>query len=470
MNNPSFLLSALSLLVLSACSLAPDTPAQLAETPASYPQDATASVDQKASTLHWAEFFNQPQLQQLMKQALEQNKDLRLAALNVERVRAQYQIADSAHYPGLDLSGSGTRQRLPGDLTGTGQAAVSSQYGLNVGVTAYELDLFGKVRNQSEQALQQFYASEQNRTSAQISLLSELAANWYSYAANQQLLELATHTLHSQQKTLELTEKRVELGAASELTLQQVRGTVANAAVEQSRYQRLLQQTKNALDVLAGGPVDPELLPKQPLSKLLTLPDLPAGAPSDLLAQRPDLKAAEHQLKAANANIGVAKAAYFPSISLTATAGTASAELGGLFESGSGAWSFVPQVSMPIFNWGRTQANVSIAETDGKIALETYQQKVQQAFREVADALADQAGYRRQLEALQQLSQSSERAFTLANARHQQGTDSYLEVLDAQRNWYSAQQQFISGQQARLQGQLTLYKVLGGGWQPNPAP
>ncbi|WP_419571120.1 efflux transporter outer membrane subunit [Rheinheimera sp.] len=470
MNSQSFLLSALSLLVLSACSLAPDTPDQLAQVPANYPQQANASVDNNASTLHWSEFFNQPQLQQLISQALEQNKDLRLAALNVERVRAQYQIADSALYPGVDLAASGTRQRLPGDLTGTGQAAVSSQYGVNVGITAYELDLFGKVRNQSEQALQQFYASEQSQSSAQISLISELAASWYSYAANQQLLELATHTLNSQNKTLELTEKRYELGAASELTVQQLRGTVAAAKVEQSRYQRLLQQAKNALDLLAGVQVSADLLPKQPLSKLLTLPDLPAGAPAELLTQRPDLKAAEHQLRAANANIGVAKAAYFPSISLTATAGTASAELGGLFEGGSGAWSFVPQISMPIFNWGRTQANVDIAETDGKIALESYQQKVQQAFREVADALADQAGYLSQLDALQQLSHSSERAFELANARHQQGADSYLEVLDAQRNWYSAQQQLISGQQARLQGQLTLYKVLGGGWQQSPAP
>lgn len=470
MINKNFMLSALSALVLTACSLAPDAPKSADVIPNQFPTSATVTLNSSASSLLWKDFFSDSNLQQVIAQALKTNKDLRIAALNVERVRAQYQIADSARYPSLDLGASGNRQRLPADVSMLGQPYISSQYGVNVGITAYELDLFGRVRNASEQAIEQFYASEQNRDAAQISLISEIASSWYNYAANQQLLELATHTLHSQQKSLALIEKRYDLGAASELVLQQAKTTVATAQVEQSRYQRLALQSKNALDFLVGSPVRDEWLPAQPLTKLMTLPDLPAGTPSDLLTQRPDLKAAEHRLLAANANIGVAKAAFFPSISLTATAGTASAELGGLFESGSGAWSFAPRISLPIFNWGRIQANLDIAKADANIALEGYQQKIQQAFREVADALANQTGFHEQLKATQDLAQSSERAFDLASARYQEGADSYLQVLDAQRSLFVAQQQLVASQQARIQSQLTLYKVLGGGWQRSENP
>ena len=460
----SLTLSALAVLVLSACQLAPEQQAIELPVPQHYAL-ASGDAGAKAAELHWQQFFSNPQLQQLIELSLANNKDLQIAALNVQRVRALYQIEDSVLYPSLDLNASGTRQRLPADLTGTGNAQINQQYSATVGMTSYELDFWGKVRNQSEQALQQLYSTEQAQLSSQISLVAELANAWLTYAADQQLLELAAHTLHSQQKTLELTEQSYNLGAASALTLQQVKSTVATAKVDIARYQRLLQRDKNALDLLTGTQVSEQLLPDRPLSKLLQFPELPAGLPSDLLQQRPDLKAAEHDLLAANANIGIAKAAFFPSISLTANAGSASAELDNLFKGGSGSWSFIPSVNLPIFNMGRTQANVEVAEAQQQVALVTYQQKIQQAFREVSDGLADRESYAAQLQAQQDLANSNQQSFVLSEARFKQGADSYLQVLDAQRSWYSAQQQLISGQQALLASQISLYKVLGGGWQ-----
>ena len=457
-------LSALAVLVLSACQLAPEQQAIELPVPDAYASAAQGSGT-AAAELHWQQFFSNPKLQQLIELSLKNNKDLQIAALNVQRVRALYQIEDSALYPSLDLNASGTRQRLPADLTGTGKAQINQQYSATVGMTSYELDFWGKVRNQSEQALQQLYSTEQAQLSSQISLVSELANAWLTYAADQQLLELATHTLHSQQKTLELTEQSYKLGAASAVTLQQVKSTVATAKVDIARYQRLLARDQNALDLLTGTQVSTDLLPDQPLSKLLQLPELPAGLPSDLLQQRPDIKAAEHDLLAANANIGIAKAAFFPSISLTANAGSASAELDNLFKGGSGSWSFTPSINLPIFTMGRTQANLEVAEAQQQVALLTYQQKIQQAFREVSDGLADRAGYAAQLQAQQDLANSNQQSFLLSEARFKQGADSYLQVLDAQRSWYSAQQQLISGQQALLASQISLYKVLGGGWQ-----
>ena len=469
MNVKALSVSSLALLVLSACQLAPQQQAIELPVPHNYAL-VSEEAGVKAAELHWQQFFSNPKLQQLIELSLTQNKDLQIAALNVQRVRALYQIEDSALYPALNLNASGTRQRLPAGLTGTGSAQINQQYSATLGITSYELDFWGKVRNQSEQALQQLYATEQAQLSSQISLVAELANAWLSYAADQQLLELATHTLHSQQKTLELTEQSYHLGAASALTLQQVKSTVATAKVDIARYQRLLQRDKNALDLLTGVQVSADLLPDQPLSKVVQLPELPAGLPSDLLQQRPDLKAAEHDLLAANANIGIAKAAFFPSISLTANAGSASGELDNLFKGGSGSWSFMPSIHLPIFNMGRTQANLDVAETQQQVALVTYQQKIQQAFREVSDALADRQGYAAQLQAQQDLANSNQQSFTLSEARFKQGVDSYLQVLDAQRSWYSAQQQLISGQHALLASQISLYKVLGGGWQSNTSP
>ena len=278
------------------------------------------------------------------------------------------------------------------------------------------------------------------------------------------MLELAKETLTSQQESLSLTQKSFDLGATSSITLEQLKSTVATAKVDIATYKRLLKRDKSALDLLVGKPVPADLLPTKDLTNLISMPEVPVGLPSDLLSQRPDIKAAEHLLLAANANIGIARAAFYPSISLTANAGTASSDLSGLFDSGSGTWSFVPSISLPIFNMGRNQASLDVAKADQEIAVATYQQKIQTAFREVADALADREGYQEQLKALDMLISSRQITFDLSKMRYEKGADSYLQVLDAQRTWYGAQQQLISGQQAYLASQINLYKALGGGW------
>ncbi len=448
-------------LMLSACNMAPDIEQRELPVAQNY---HIQGMSGDINALNWQSFFSNDQLQQLIALTLENNKDIKTAALNVQQVRAMYQIEDAVLYPSIDLDASGTRQRLPADLSSTGEATISESYSATVGLASYEIDLWGKVRNQSEAALQDLYTAEYNLTNVQISLIAELVSAWLNYATDKALLELANETLKSQQQSLELTRKTFALGAASQLTLSQLESTVATAKVDIANYQRLLKRDKNALDFLVGKSVTKALLPAQRVDEVLNLPEVPVGLPSDLLTQRPDIKAAEHQLLAANANIGVAKAAFYPSISLTANAGTASAELSNLFDAGSGTWSFVPSINLPIFNMGRNQANLDVAKAQQEMALTSYEQTIQNAFKEVSDALADREGYKQQLAALNDLYQSNELSFTLSEARFQKGADSYLQVLDAQRNWYSAGQQLILGKQTYLASQINLYKALGGGW------
>ncbi|WP_394190223.1 efflux transporter outer membrane subunit [Pseudoalteromonas atlantica] len=462
MNFKTLSLASISALVLSACQMAPELEDIQLPVADSY---AIEGAKGNIADLKWQQFFKNEKLQALIEQTLTHNKDIKLAALNVQQVRALYQIEDSALYPSIDFSASGTRQRLPADLSSTGNARINESYSATVGMTAYELDLWGKVRNQSDQALQTLYASEQAQTSVKISLIAELVNAWLNYAADKELLALANETLSSQQESLELMEKTYALGAASKLSLAQVQSTVATAKVDIANYQRLLKRDKNALDLLVGTAVAAELLPEQSLDEVLNFPTVPVGMPSELLAQRPDIKAAEYRLLAANANIGVAKAAFFPSISLTANAGTASSDLDNLFSAGTGTWSFIPSINLPIFNMGRNQANLDVAQTQQQVALTTYEQTIQRAFKEVSDALADREGYMQQLTALEELYDSNQITFKLSQARFEKGADSYLQVLDAQRNWVTAGQQLITGKKAFIASQISLYKAVGGGWQ-----
>ncbi|WP_392344633.1 efflux transporter outer membrane subunit [Pseudoalteromonas prydzensis] len=455
-------LATLSVLVLSACQMAPVLEDIQLPVPDSY---AVQGEQGNIADLNWQQFFANEKLQRLIELTLQHNKDIKLAALNVQQVRALYQIEDSALYPAIDFSASGNRQRVPADLSSTGNAQITQSYSATVGMTAYELDLWGKIRNQSDQALQTLYASEQAQTSVKISLISELVNAWLNYAADKEQLALAMETLESQQQSLTLTEKTYALGAASKLTLAQIQSTVATAKVDIANYQRLLKRDKNALDLLVGQSVTTQLLPVESLDEVLNFPTVPVGLPSELLEQRPDIKAAEFKLLAANANIGVAKAAFFPSISLTANAGSASSELDNLFSGGTGTWSFIPSINLPIFNMGRNQANLDVAQTQQQIALTTYEQTIQQAFKEVSDALVDRQGYMEQLKALEELYSSNQTSFKLSEARFDKGADSYLQVLDAQRNWVSAGQQLIRGKQAYIASQINLYKAVGGGWQ-----
>ena len=340
----------------------------------------------------------------------------------------------------------------------------SHQYSATLGVSAYELDLFGRVRNLSAQALEQYLSTEEARRSTQISLVAEVATAYLTWAADLERLALARETLRSQSDTYALTKRRFELGSASALTLRQVQTSVDSARVDVARYTGQVAQDRNALALLLGAPVPAELAPQALGDSLNALPELPAGLPSALMLRRPDLLQAEHQLKAATANIGAARAAFYPRISLTASAGSGSGELSGLFKGGSGSWTFLPQISLPIFDGGANRAGLDNAVAGRDIALAQYEKAIQSAFREVADALAQREALSGQLEAQQSLVEASGEALRLSDARFARGVDSYLDVLDAQRTWYGAQQTLIGTRLSRLTNGVTLYKALGGGW------
>ena len=455
-------LMAAALLLAGCANLAPIYERPASPVPAAYPgatPDSTA-----AAQADWQEFFSDARLRELIDLALKNNRDLRVAVLNIEQARAQYRIQDAQTLPTLNAAGSGTAARTPGSLSGTGATVISHQYSANLGVSAYELDLFGRVRNLSKQALEQFLATEQARRATQISLVAEVATAYLTWAADLERLALARDTLRSQSQSYQLTQTRFELGVASALTLRQLQTSVESARVDVARYTGQVAQDRNALALLLGTPV-PDRLPPEALDETLNaLPELPAGVPSELMLRRPDLLQSEHQLKAATASIGAARAAFYPRISHTATAGSSSAALSSLFKAGSGSWSFIPQISLPIFDGGTNQANLDSAVAGRDIAIAQYEKAIQTAFREVADALAQRSAVGDQLQAQNALVQASGEVFQMSQARFDRGVDSYLDVLDAQRSWYSARQTLIATRLARLTNGVTLYKVLGGGW------
>jgi multidrug efflux system outer membrane protein len=445
-------------LVLAGCAnLAPTYERPAAPVPAAYPDVAPESSS--AADIDWRTFFADAKLRGLIELALANNRDLRVAVLNIEQARAQYRVQDAQTLPTVNATGSGTAARTPASVSGAGTAITSHQYSANLGVSAYELDLFGRVRNLSNQALEQFLATEQARRTTQISLVAEVTTAYLNWAADLERLALAQETLRSQSESYRLTQTRYALGVASALTLRQLQTSVESARVDVARYTGQVAQDRNALALLLGTPV-PEALG----DTLSALPDLPAGLPSDLLLRRPDLLQSEHQLKAATANIGVARAAFYPRISLTAAAGSSSADLSSLFKAGSGAWSFMPQISLPIFDGGANQANLDSAKAAQGIAVAQYEKSIQTAFREVADALAQRSAVGDQLEAQNALVQASGEVLQMSQARFDRGVDSYLDVLDAQRSWYGARQTLIATRLARLTNGVTLYKALGGGW------
>ena len=450
--------------ILAGCtSLAPTYERPAAPVPSAFP-NASASNPGDATAIRWQDFFADARLRSLIELALANNRDLRVAVLNIEQARATYRVQDAQRLPSLTANGSGSHARVPADLSSTGAEMVTHQYSANIGVSAYELDLFGRVRNLSAQALDQYLATEEARRTTHISLVAEVATAYLSWSADMARLALARETLRSQGESYDLTKARASKGYASELSLRQIQTSVDGARVDVARYTGQVAQDRNAMTLLLGAAVPDSLVP-EPLSKQLdALPDVPVGLPSELLLRRPDLLQAEHQLKARTANIGVARAAFYPRISLTASAGSSSAELSNLFKSGSGAWSFVPQISLPIFDGGANKANLDSARAGRDIALAQYEKAIQTAFREVADALVQRVSVRDQLEAQRSLVEASEVALTLSDARYTRGIDGYLSVLDAQRSAYSARQALISTQLAQLSNGVTLYKALGGGW------
>ncbi len=459
-----------ALTMLSGCvSMAPDYKRPDAPISDNWPQVAANGDMQDqpitlAGDIGWRDFFEDKQLQKLIELALANNRDLRIAALNIQKAKAQYRIQRSELFPAVNAAASETAQRLPHDLSSTGAATTNHQYDAVLGLTAYEIDFFGRIRSLKDQALEQFLATGEARRNAQISLVAEVANAYLTLAADRGHLRLARETVESQQHSFDLTKRSFELGVASELDLRQAQTSVDAARVDVARYTAQVAVDESTLVLLVGTPLCEELLATDWSETAFSFPHLPAGLSSEVLLKRPDVLEAEHRLQATNANIGAARAAFFPSITLTANAGMASGSLSNLFGSGSGTWLFAPQVSLPIFNAGRNRSNLRVAKADRDIAVAQYEKAIQKSFKEVADALLQRSTLDDQIEAQQSLTDATKTSYRLADARFRSGVDSYLVVLDSQRSSYSAQQNLISVQLARINNLVTLYKVLGGGW------
>lgn len=462
----------LSVAMLAGCAttLAPDYARPAAPIAAAWPQPPAADGPVEAASLSWPTLFADARLREVVQLALDNNRDLRVAALNIERARAQYGIQRAALLPDLNAGVAGNAGRTPASISGTGNAVTSHAYSASLGISAWEVDLFGRLRSLKDQALQQYLATEATRRATQLGLIAEVAGAYLNLAADGDQLALARETQRSRQQAYELQQQLREIGNGSDLDLHQAEAALESARDAVLALETTVETDRNALELLVGAPLPEHLRPVAPLEAMLAVQGLPAGLPSDLLQRRPDILAAEHALIAANANIGAARAAFFPSISLTAGIGRASDSLGSLFDGGNRAWSFLPQVSLPIFTGGRLQANLDVAQAERDIAVAGYEQAIQSAFRDVADALAVRARLDGRLAAQQRQVDASRQAYTLVRQRYDAGVYSYLEVLDAQRTLYSAQQGLVGLRLARQTNLVTLYKALGGDWQQNQPP
>lgn len=446
----------LATLALSGCiNLAPDY--QQPEAPVPTEWQATVSGD-VAADIQWQQFFTDSRLAKLQTLALANNRDLRLASLNIEKAQAQYRIQRAAAFPTIDAGVSGTHAR-------TASSGTTHDYTAQLGLSSYEVDVFGRVQNLQDEALEAYLALTETRRSTQISLVAEVGTAWLTLAADNERLQLAEDTLASQQATYELTQRSHALGGSAALAVAQAQTTVESARGDVAEYQSQILQDRNALRLLVGSDIPDALLPGSRLQSAAALVQVPAELPSSLLQRRPDVLAAEHSLKSANIDIGAARAAFFPSISLTANAGSASSALSSLFKAGSGAWTFAPSLSVPIFDAGSNRATLDAAKVEKEIQVQTYQQTLQTAFKEVADALAVRSTLDQRLAAQQALTDASQKSFELSDALYRAGSQSYLEALDSQRSLYSAEQDLITLRLAEQSNRVTLYKVMGGGWQ-----
>lgn len=429
----------------------------------SYTPETAKAAAKPVAEIPWRDFFVDPQLQNLIDLALKNNRDLRVAALNVERSRAQYQIRRSDLFPKVDASAAGSFLGVSEDLSRTGRHETVEEYSVGLGVSSYELDLFGRVRSLKDRALEEFLSTEQAQQSVQISLVSEVAFSYLALAADRERLKVARETLSSQQESFQLTKSRFEAGISSALDLHQAQTSVDVARVDIARFTAFVAQDENLLRLVVGSTLPAELLPSALGETLTAMKEMTPGLPSDVLLRRPDILQAENLLKGANANIGAARAAFFPRVTLTSSVGFGSTELTGLFDGGAFTWSFIPRISLPIFDAGSNQANLKVSEVDRDIAVARYEQAIQSAFREVADALAQRGTIDEQLAAQQSLTDATAESHKLSKARYDRGVDSYLQVLDSQRALYAAQQNLIGVRLNLLANQVTLYRVLGGG-------
>jgi len=467
MNRHVFLLVGF-VLSSGGCSLAPDYVQPESPIPRSWSESAenlnvdTVADPMLAPDIQWKDFFPDPRMQEVIELALANNRDLRVAALNIEKAQALYGIQRSQLMPSVGVAAAGDTTRVPEGMSLTGHVYTQETYTVGLGVAAWELDLFGRVRSLKEAALQQFFATQYARSAAQISLVAAVANSYLAMAADRESLQLAQTTLETQKDSYELIRQSREFGVASELDLRQAQAQVEVARVDVAAFTGRVAVDENALSLLIGVPLPDELLPDT-LESVRAPKDVSAGVSSEVLLQRPDILMAESRLQAMNANIGAARAAFFPRISLTGSVGTISTDLSGLFGAGAGTWSFMPQITLPIFTGGANRANLDAAYVDREIGISQYEKAIQVAFREVKDSLALRTTLDDQAAAQEALVDAVEVSFRLYDARYKAGIDAYLGVLVAQRSLYGAQQGLVNVRLALLANRVALYKVLGGG-------
>lgn len=455
-------------LVLTGCaSMAPPFETPALPVPAHYATPGT-DTGTPAATTGWRDYFTDPRLQALIAQALENNRDLRTTALRVQEARAAYGIQRADMLPTLGAQAGMDRSRVPADLNLTRQPLLGSQYQAGVGLASWEIDFWGRVRSLNDAALQNYLASDAARRAVTLGLIAQVAQSELALRELEERLLLAHQAIASRKESLRIFQRRVDVGSASRLNLTQVQTLLSQAEALGAQLEQARAQQANALALLVGAPVGPT--PATVRLDTLQMPPLRVGLPSDLLAQRPDIMAAEHQLRAAQAQIGAARAAFFPRVALTGSLGTASAELGGLFDSGSQAWTFSPTISVPLFNGGRLRNNLNLTEVRRDIAVANYEKTVQGAFRDVSDALVARQVLARQLAIAQDARAAQSERARLSQLRYDHGAAAFLEVLDAQRDLLVADQQVVQLRRALLSSQVSLYAALGGGALAEPPP
>lgn len=443
---------------LSGCSLIPQYERPAAPVPAVYSQ---AGAQGENTAIAWRDYFTDPRLQQLIALALDNNRDLRVAALNLEQARAQFQVQRSAQLP--NLGGVASANRGNSQVTGE----LGTTYTVGLAVSAWELDFFGRIHSLREAALAQYLATDEGRKAYELTLVSSVAQGWLALIADEELLDISRRTLLTREESIKLAKLRFDAGFASELDYRQAESLTEAARATFAQQQRQRALNEHALALLLGAQIPPEVLSSiqgAKLSEVTPMADIPAGMPSDLLTRRPDIRAAEHQLIAANANIGAARAAFFPSISLTAQYGSVSNDLSNLFKSGTWGFNIGPSLNLPIFTGGRLTANLQSARAEREIAVAQYEKAIQTSFKEVSDALASRTTLAEQARAQTAQAEAERKRFYLSDLRYRNGVASYLDLLDAQRSLFALEQADVQVRLSQLMNQINLYKALGGGW------
>lgn len=459
---------------LSACSLAPRDERPPLPTQSEYPKEFVAdpAAGTKATQLRWEDFFADPRLEALIARALERNRDLRIAVAQVDEARGLYRIQRADQLPTLGVSGSGTRSRVGSDVAAlngadipSGSTITTERYNAGVGLATFELDFWGRVRNLTAAARSEYLATVQAERAFRLSLIRDVAVAYLTALEARERLELAEATVNSRREGLRIAKRRLDAGVTSALDYSQTETLLTQAETELAALRLTQAQNINFLVTLIGGPIDEALPPPVPLAEQTNVEALAAGLPSDLLVNRPDIIAAEERLRASRANIGAARAAFLPSITLTGNYGYASTELDNLVGRDGITWSFGPSIDLPLFDYGRRRANLTVTQARENIAVANYERTIQASFREVADALAGRRYLAEQVEAQVRATTAQRRLAELARTRYREGVARYLEVLDAERSLFSAEQLLLQTRRAQVSNLVSLYVALGGGAQ-----